>query len=116
MNYPSLDHNLKTNNHPIKYNNDSYGDIIIFFEIENDIYCVVEKFREIEKKKFILNLNKKSVSDTLHENFYDIFKFMNKNETLIEIINLNDINNKCVSCDLNDFLFITECVNYDNFD
>ena len=41
---------------------------------------------------------------------------MNKNETLIEIIKLNDINNKCVSCDLNDFLFITECVNYDNFD
>jgi hypothetical protein len=61
-------------------------------------------------------LNKTSVSDILHNNFYHIFKFMKKNETLIEIIKLNQINNKCVCSVLDECLFITECVEYDNFD
>ena len=124
---------LKTNNHTVKYQTNNYGHILIFFEFNNQIYCLLEKLYEIERKNKIQKLQKENVSNVLHSNFYEIFKFMriNSNESMeYEIIKLEEINNLCVTAKLiidkkqrktgNDTvescIYLTDCVDFDNFD
>ncbi len=110
------DFKLKTNNHTIKYKYNHYGIIKLFIEFESECFCLIEKFEEIEKKNILERLQKKNVSDILHANFYEIFKFMKIKSNVYELITLDEINNMCISAPLEDITYITECVEYDNFD
>jgi hypothetical protein len=68
---------------------------------------------------FILILiffKKSELNDILEKNFYDLFKFMELNTNYLSVININQIEKKCIIAYSNNFIFITERVMYDFID
>ena len=97
------------------FDRNQYANIVVFLKVNDSVKALVQLYEDSKRKYHLETLQKKEIDTILKEHFYYFFKFMNLSKRF-KIIDLSQIEKKCVKIETDAYYILTTLVDHDDLD